>query len=270
MVKVEVQTESDSPISLSTASPVEESDDRKIDTKDQEVEQGKSITTCKPINVTEPTQPSVDKSRSTVKVSSTASPISSTTKATVRSTAKLSKEVSTKSATTSTTTEPPTTLPKDNSTETSEFKEKISYSGSNIMEKNDTIDDETVVDNGVLPTEEEEEEKRKDELESKQKIASFFGVDPVTGKERDDKLNPLISERQNPRGKSYNLESDLMTRAVSNVEPPPKQSNKWFLGNQPFARGDRDYAANNKPKEDEFLYHPMLKLLYRNCYGNCS
>ena len=147
------------------------------------------------------------------------------------------------------------------------------------MERNDTIDDETGVDNGVLPTEEEEEEKRKDELESKQKIASFFGVDPVTGKEKDDKLNPLVSERQSPRGKSYNLESDqMMTRAVSNVEPSAKQSNKWFPGNpnQPFARADLDYPANhNKPKEDEFAYHPMLKLLMRNCgnygkYGNCS
>lgn len=145
------------------------------------------------------------------------------------------------------------------------------------MEKNETIDEEALVDNGVLPTEEEEEEKRKDELESKQKIAAFFGVDPVTGKEKDDKLNPLVSERQSPRGKAYNLESDQMqTRSVSNVEP--KQSNKWFpnQSNQPFARGDLDYPANhNKPKEDEFAYHPMLRLLYRNCgnyrnSGTCS
>lgn len=275
MVKPQVTTvrsEPDSPVSSSTASSVKENDDEdhKMETKKEpetEPDRSKSITTCKPINVTEPTQPS------TVKVSSTALPVSSTAKPKAKTTAKPSKMDSPtkKSTTTSTTTQPTTTLPKDNLTETSEFKEKISYSGSQLnADKNDTIDDETVVDNGVLPTEEEEEEKRKDELESKQKIASFFGVDPVTGKEKDDKLNPLISERQSPRGKSYNLESDSMTRSVVNADPPPKQSNKWFLGNQPFARGDYGQpAANNKPK-DEFIYHPMLKLLYRNCYGNCS
>ena len=271
--------DSDKPMDSSvttTLSPVEADDERTRDKKVEnkideqpELVKVKSFTTCVTVNITEPTEPSVDGKSSS---STTTKPAVRSTEPTVSSSSTTMKskivEILKKS-----TTVPTTILPKDNSTETIEFSEKFSYSGTqlNSMDKNETTYDEMIVDSGVLPTEDEEEERRKDELESKQKIASFFGVDPVTGKEKDDAKSGFLSGRQT---KPINQDgSDLMNKLVSNIDTnqkqQPQQSNRWFVsGNQQFGR---DYpTATKSPKDDELNYHPMLRLLYRNCYGGCS
>lgn len=92
----------------------------------------------------------------------------------------------------------------------------------------------------------------------------------MTGKEKDEKLNPLNSDRQQINFKNK-PENDLMNKIASTNLDNNQKSNKWFLSSgQQFIRDNRDSINSKDKKEDEFKYHPMLKLLYRNCYGNCS
>ena len=278
----------------STSSPFETDEKRdytelldlaKNDDKiDHTTELNKAIkfsTTCITMNVTESTQSSViDKiqtTTTTLKPATLSTTISSTKQSPKPTPKSKTIEILKKTTTSTTTTELPTTiLPRDNSTETIEFKEKFSYSNNqlNSLNKNETVDEEAIVDNGILPTEEEEEERKKDEAASKQIEKTFFGLDAKTGKE---KQNPLITDKEQAKNKQLNLDSNndlMMNKFFSNIEATnQKSTNNWFLskGNQQQFR-NRDQTNSKQTKEDDefFKYHPMLKLLYKNCFGECS
>lgn len=251
------------PVKIEKSTEKENIADQKI-SSDKE---NKIPTTCLTINITTSTESSpIDKKSFTTQATklSTASSIS-TIKTTTSKTTTKSKIIDILKKNTTTTTMA-TTQSKDNSTELSEFKEKFQYSNtqSSNLDKGET-DDESVVDSGVLPTEEELEEERKSQIESKQKIASFFGVDSLTDKKRDD--NKKSDTDNQAIIKSRSSENNQLNQFP--ISKQQTNNNKWVLSaDQQF--GNRGFAMNRpQKKEDEFKYHPMLKLIYRDCYGGC-